>query len=72
MFSWPMRRWILKSLLQIEAVLTWARLTRLNFALGSYEKFQPGFWYEKRPKIVGKSSGAKFEKQSKRGKTQTF
>ena len=67
-----MRRGILKSLLQTKGLLTWARLTRLNFAMGSYEKFQSGFWDEKRPKIVGKSSGAKFEKQSKRGKTQTF
>ena len=32
------------------------------FPLGSYEKFQPGFRDEKRPKILGTSSGAKFEK----------
>ena len=30
-----------------------------------YEKFQPGFRDEKKPKILGTSSGAKFEKQSK-------
>ena len=45
-------------------------VTRTNFALGSYEKFQPGFQDEKRPKILGMSRGAKFEKQSKRDKTQ--
>ena len=37
-------------------------LTGTNFTLGSYEKFQPGFRDEKRPKT---SCGAKFEKQSK-------
>lgn len=36
----------------------------MNFALGSYEKFQPGFRDEKRSKILGTSSGAKFGKQS--------
>ena len=30
-----------------------------------YEKFQPGFWDEKKQEILGTSSGAKFEKQSK-------
>ena len=30
-------------------------------------KFQPGFRDEKRPKILGTSSGTKFEKQSKHG-----
>ena len=34
-------------------------LTGTNFTLGSYEKFQPGFRDEKRPKT---SCGAKFEK----------
>ena len=43
-----------------------------NFALGSYEKFQPGFRDEKRPKNLGTSSGAKFEKPSKYGETQKF
>ena len=36
-------------------------LTETNFTLGSYEKFQPGFRDEKRPKT---SCGAKFEKQA--------
>ena len=40
-------------------------VTGMNFALASYEKFQPGFRDEKRPKFLGTSSGAKFEKQSK-------
>ena len=47
-------------------------VTGMNFALSSYEKFQPGLRDEKGPKILGKSSGAKFEKQSKRGETQKF
>ena len=49
-------------------------VTRMNFALGSYsyEKFQPGFRDEKRSKILGKSSGAKFGKQSKHSETQKF
>ena len=46
--------------------------TGMNFALGSFEKFQPGFRDEKRPKILGTSSGAKFEKQSKHDETQKF
>ena len=37
-------------------------VTGINFALGSYEKFQPGFRDEKRSKILGTSSGAKFGK----------
>ena len=37
-------------------------VTGMNFALGSYEKFQPGFRDEKRSKILGTSSGAKFRK----------
>ena len=42
----------------------WAgSVTGMNFALGSYEKFQPGFRDEKRSTI----SGAKFGKQSKHG-----
>ena len=44
-------------------------LTGTNFTLGSYEKFQPGFRDEKRPKT---SCGAKFEKQSKHGETQNY
>ena len=42
-------------------------LTGINFTLGSYEKFQPGFRDEKRPNM---SCSAKFEKQSKHGETQ--
>ena len=45
-------------------------VTGMNFALGSYEKFQPGFRDEKRSKILGTSSGAKFGKQSKLSETQ--
>ena len=45
-------------------------VTGMNFALGSYEKFQPGFRDEKRKKTMGMSSGAKFEKQSKHVETQ--
>ena len=53
------------------SAVEWAGpVTRTNFALGSYEKFQPGFQDEKRPKILGMSCGAKFEKQSKHDKTQ--
>ena len=40
-------------------------VTWTNFALCSYEKFQPGFRDEKRPEFLGTSSGTKFEKQSK-------
>ena len=47
-------------------------VTGMNFALGSYEKFQPGFRDEKRSKILGTSSGAKFGKQSKHSETQKF
>ena len=47
-------------------------VTGSNFVLGSYEKFQPGFRDEKRPKILGTSSGAKFEKPSKYGETLKF
>ena len=45
-------------------------LTWTSFALGSYEKIQPGFRDEKRPKILGTSFGAKLEKQNKVGETQ--
>ena len=47
-------------------------VTGMNFALGSYEKFQPGFRDEKRSKILGTSSGAKFRKESKHSETQKF
>ena len=45
-------------------------VTRMNFALGSYEKFQPGFRDKKRPKIVGTSSGAKFGNKATRRNTK--
>ena len=45
-------------------------LTRTNFALGSYEKIQPGFPDEKRPKILGTRFGAKLETQNKDGEMQ--
>ena len=44
-------------------------LTGSKFTLGSYEKFEPGFRDEKRPKT---SCVAKFEKQSKHGETQSY
>ena len=47
-------------------------VTGTNFVLDSYEKFQAGFRDEKRLKILGKSSGAKFEKPSKYGETLKF
>ena len=55
-----------------QGLFTRAPLTGLNFALGSHEKFRPGFRDEKRLKILGTSSGAKFEKQSKHGEIQKF
>ena len=45
-------------------------LTGKSFALGLYEKIQPGFRDEKRPKILGTSFGAKLEKQNKVSETQ--
>ena len=45
-------------------------VTGMNFALGSYEKFQPGFRDDKTSKILGMSFGTKFGKQSKYGETQ--
>ena len=47
-------------------------VTGTNFALGSYEKCQPGFRDEETPKILRMRSGAKFEKRSKHGKTQSY
>ena len=44
-------------------------VTGMNFALGSYEKFQPD---ENRSNILGTSSGTKFGKQRKHGETQKF
>ena len=51
----------------------WAgSVTGMNFALGPCEEFQPGLRDEKRSKILGARSGAKFGKQSKHGETQKF
>ena len=47
-------------------------VTGMNFALGSYEKFQLGSRDDKRSKILGTSFGAKFGKQSKHGETHFF
>ena len=47
-------------------------VTGIKFALGSYQKFQPGFRDEETSKILGVSTGAKFEKRSKHGETQSF
>ena len=48
-------------------------VTWMNFAWGSYEKFQPGFRDEKRSKILGTNSGANFGKQTGRhSETQKF
>ena len=55
-----------------QGLFTTARLTGLNFALGSYGTFQPGFRDEKKLKILGTSSGAKFEKQRKHAEIQKF
>ena len=47
-------------------------LTGTNLASGSYEKIQPGFRDEKRPKILGTSFGANLlEKQNKRWRNAT-
>lgn len=47
-------------------------LAGTNFALGSYEKFRLAFQDEKRAKILGTSSGTKFEKESNKTKHQTY
>ena len=50
-------------------------VTGMNFALGSYEKSQPGFQDEQRSKILGTNSGAKFSKfgkQSEHSEAQKF
>ena len=44
-------------------------VTGANFPLGPYEKFQPSFRDEKRPKT---SCVAKFEKESKHGETRSY
>ena len=46
-------------------------VTGMNFALGSYEKFQPVSDLKKDQSPCGRlSSGAQIEKQSKHGETQ--
>ena len=51
-----------------KGLFTWAQLTGLAqlpgwmLPWGSCEELQPGFWDEKRLKILGMSSGAKFKK----------
>ena len=40
-------------------------ITGMNFALGSYEKFQPGFRDEKRWKILGMGNKANIAKHKK-------
>ena len=67
---------------RIKGLFTWARQNGLHgpvhagtiFALGSYKKFQPGVseMNLKRPKILGTSYGANFEKQRKHRETQKF
>ena len=47
-------------------------VTRMNFALGSYEKLRPGFPDGGRPKNLGMSTAPKFEKQSKHDETHKF
>ena len=59
----------LLGLLHMSPVDRAGSLTGTNFILGSYDKFQPGFRDEKRPKT---SCGAKFEKQSKHSETQNY
>ena len=55
---------------QYQGPLHMSPVTGMSFALGSYEKFQPGLRDEKRLKILGTSASAKFEKQSKHGEIQ--
>ena len=66
------REWVVLGPLHMSPVDRAGSVTGMNFALGSYEKFQPGFRDEKRSKILGTSSGAKFRKQSKHSETQKF
>ena len=44
------------------------QVTGMNFALGSFKKFQTGFRDEKRSKILGTSSGAKFRNKANMAK----
>ena len=47
-------------------------VTGINFALGSYEKFQPGFRDEKRSKILGTSSGPNLGNKANIAKHKNF
>ena len=69
--SWHICRVVLQQYTD-SGLLYMSPVTGMNFALGSYEKFQSGFREEKRSKILGTSSGAKFEKHGKHGETHKF
>ena len=47
-------------------------VTGMNFAVGSYKKFQPGFRDEKRSKILGTSFGTKFGNKANMEKHKIF
>ena len=47
-------------------------VTGVNSALGSYEKFLPGFRDEERSKILGTSSGTKLENKVNMAKYKNF
>ena len=47
-------------------------VTGMNFSLGSYEKFQPGFRNEKRPKILGRVLAPKSTNKANMAKHKNF
>ena len=47
-------------------------VTGMNFALDSYEKFQPGFRNEKRPKILGRVLAPKSRNKVNMAKHKNF
>ena len=47
-------------------------VTEMNFALGSYEKFQPGLRNEKRPKIMGRVLAPKSRNKANMAKHKNF
>ena len=51
-------------------VVIMSPVTGMHHALGSCETFQPSYRDEKRSKILGTRSGAKFGKKSKHGETK--
>ena len=61
-WNFELMHWKMNRGLPIRVLFTWARLTA----------GWPGFLDEKRSKILGTNSGAKFGKQSKHGETQKF